>query len=281
MGAWGPKLYQDDVAEDVRDDYKSLLKKGLSDEEATVEIIKNSGAIGDIDDEPVFWFALADCQWKAGRLLPEVKNKAIEWINKGSDQKKWLEESPKEAKVRTRVLADLKKELETEQPEKKQIKIPVITKCEWKIGDVYAFKLQGDLAQEKGLYGKYIVMIKVGERKAAEGHIVPEVYVLRGIFDETPNLNDVNNYEYIKQAYYPSVLKQRPDLVKYRIEFETCSKRVMPIKQLVYIGNLGNELRVIDKDKNFVSDFNRSHLCFWRRFESYIIEIQLRWLNEE
>ena len=31
----------------------------------------------DDEEEPSFWFALADTQWKYGRLLPEVKEKAI------------------------------------------------------------------------------------------------------------------------------------------------------------------------------------------------------------
>ena len=28
MGAWGPKLFQDDIAEDVKDTYIDLLKQG-------------------------------------------------------------------------------------------------------------------------------------------------------------------------------------------------------------------------------------------------------------
>ena len=78
MGAWGPKLYQDDVAEDVRDYYKDQLKRGKTNEEVTNELIEdNYDIIQDEDEAPVFWFALADTQWNLGRLLPSVKEKAL------------------------------------------------------------------------------------------------------------------------------------------------------------------------------------------------------------
>jgi len=92
MGAWGPKFYQDDVAQDVRDEYKELLKIGLSNEEATQKLIKdNHHLINDMDEGPIFWCALADTQWKSGRLLPEVKEKAIQYIEDGKHIKAWLD----------------------------------------------------------------------------------------------------------------------------------------------------------------------------------------------
>lgn len=39
MGAWGPKLYQDDVAEDVRDYYKDQLHRGKTGKEITQDLI--------------------------------------------------------------------------------------------------------------------------------------------------------------------------------------------------------------------------------------------------
>ena len=74
MGAWGTSLYANDYASDIRGDYVDKLKRGKSNEEATQELIKaNQEIMGDIEEEPLFWFALADTQWNYGRLLPEVK----------------------------------------------------------------------------------------------------------------------------------------------------------------------------------------------------------------
>ena len=78
MGAYGTGLYQDDVAADVRDSYINELKKGRDNEEITEELIeKYAGEINDSDDSTVFWLALADTQWKNGRLLEKVKIKAL------------------------------------------------------------------------------------------------------------------------------------------------------------------------------------------------------------
>ena len=39
MGSWGVKLYQSDVADMVRDDYKNKLRAGKSDEETLEEML--------------------------------------------------------------------------------------------------------------------------------------------------------------------------------------------------------------------------------------------------
>jgi len=69
MGATGPQLFADDVAMDVRDAYRELLKQGKSGPEATKKLIRDCREeIEDIDDGPVFWLALAATQWQLGRL---------------------------------------------------------------------------------------------------------------------------------------------------------------------------------------------------------------------
>ena len=80
MGVWGVGLYSNDLTCDVRDTYINYLKLGLCDETAynnTVE--KFSDYFGD-DEEALFWYALADTQWSLGRLSPEAKSKANEFI---------------------------------------------------------------------------------------------------------------------------------------------------------------------------------------------------------
>ena len=61
MGAWGVKLYQNDLAEDIKYEYTEYLREGKTNEEATKELIlKYEGMLEDIDDGPNFWFVLAD-----------------------------------------------------------------------------------------------------------------------------------------------------------------------------------------------------------------------------
>ena len=69
MGAWGTGLYQDDIAMEVREYYQELLKKGISNEESLECVLEAfEEVLEDADDASPFWFALADTQWKLGRL---------------------------------------------------------------------------------------------------------------------------------------------------------------------------------------------------------------------
>ncbi len=81
MGAWGIGLFSDDLACDVRDEFTALIGEGLSAGEATAALVENyRTAIGDPDEGPVFWLALALTQWKIGRLQDEVRDRALSII---------------------------------------------------------------------------------------------------------------------------------------------------------------------------------------------------------
>ena len=91
MGAWGPAIFSDDYACDIRDEYNALLMMGKTNEEATEKLIKSAYSEMELNDdyEATFWFALALTQWKKGRLLEPVKQKALELIDSGRDQQWW------------------------------------------------------------------------------------------------------------------------------------------------------------------------------------------------
>ena len=75
MGAWGTGLYSSDLALDIKDDYIDRLKRGESNEEITQSLINEyQEIINDPEDALEFWFALADIQWKYGRLVSSVIN---------------------------------------------------------------------------------------------------------------------------------------------------------------------------------------------------------------
>ena len=38
MGTWGPKLYEDDLAEDIKNEYEELLEKGKNNRDAIEDI---------------------------------------------------------------------------------------------------------------------------------------------------------------------------------------------------------------------------------------------------
>ncbi|MDO9629975.1 MAG: hypothetical protein Q7I99_08755 [Acholeplasmataceae bacterium] len=203
MGAWGPKIYQDDVAQDVRDEYKELLKTGLSNEDATQKLIKdNHYLINDMDEGPIFWFALADTQWKLGRLLPEVKEKAIQYIEDGKHIKVWFEQDPKLGLKRKTALEELMKQLNTQMPEAKKITPYKYFKNDWNTGDTFAYQLKGEYAKENGLEGRYVIIHKIGdheEKKGIDKDVFPIIYMKITPDTNLPkNLTEVEACEYIR-----------------------------------------------------------------------------------
>ena len=133
MGTSGPKIFQDDFASDIRASYIERLFDGLTNEQATDDLIEKN-ADNDIDERSVFWLSLAATQFEYGRLLEKVKKKALEIIDSGEDLKKWDGN-----KKRAGELQNLKLKLLSKQPkEKKLVKRKTITQS----GDVFSFKLE-------------------------------------------------------------------------------------------------------------------------------------------
>lgn len=295
MGAWGPKLYQDDMAGEVRDYYKDQLHRGKTGKEVTQELIEqNEYAISDPDDAPVFWFALADTQWNLGRLENFVKEQALNHIRNGYDLRRWKTEDPQEAKIRARVLSELEQKLLSPQPAEKKISQYKLYRCEWKIGDVYAYPLDSDYAKEKGLYGRYFLFQKIGETDYHPGHTIPIVWVKITKGDELPtNDEEYDKLEYVQTSvteyedrFLPidgrrpkediaekSKLKYEVDdsgfLPQYRIALINTSKRVIP-KSLVFVGNFQN---INPPKKEFVPHSELSIPSFlWKYFDEIMIE---------
>ena len=82
MGTWNRKLFSNDATCDIRDTYIEFLKKQLTNEEAYKKTYTEFSELFGTDEEPLFWYAMADTQWQLGRLTPEVKEKALSWISR-------------------------------------------------------------------------------------------------------------------------------------------------------------------------------------------------------
>ena len=190
-----------------------------------------------------------------------LKEKALYWIDESVNMLnfKSINTSAKENRIKN--LNGLRAKLLSTQPKVKKITKKRIYKCQWKYGDVFAYRLESDLAKEKGLYGRYFLIQKVDEGEWYPGHIVPIVYVK--ITDDTnlpSNVEEYNKSEYVQTSFteyeyrFCPVDMRRPQediaekskinyqvdeygfLPQYRARLLNTSKRVIPQK-LIYIGN--------------------------------------------
>jgi len=117
MGAWGPGIFDDDFAHDVRADYLERLAAGAQPAAASKAIVKSYGRL-DVDEAPVFWLALAATQWEHGALDAAVKRRALAVIA-GGDSPEWSGN-----KRRAAALAKLAAQLATRPPKPKRPRRP-------------------------------------------------------------------------------------------------------------------------------------------------------------
>jgi len=85
MGSWGPGIFSDDLACDLREEFRELIAEGHSPEEATTKLRDAYTPDDDLGDRTTFYLALAAVQWKAGRLLEPVGDNAFESYSKVLD----------------------------------------------------------------------------------------------------------------------------------------------------------------------------------------------------
>ena len=142
MGASSAKLFDDDLAADIRELFQELLQRGETAASATQALLQNFDDIIDTEEETVFWLALAAVQWEYASLQPNVRNRALKIIANGTDLAHWPNNSELQ-RQRKKILAKLAERLQVPNSKPKQIrlrkKLPL--KCDWKAGEVIAYQL--------------------------------------------------------------------------------------------------------------------------------------------
>lgn len=182
MGAWGPAIFSDDLAQDIRGEYNTLLSVGKSNAEAEQLLMSYYSVILNCDDEEedVFWFALALAEWNKGRLSELAKENALNALKRGRDLKRWVK-NEKEYQQRKTVLQKLEKTLTSPQPPEKKVKKPMMRRCPWKEGSLLAYRISMNPQLVKSpVYKKYVLIRVIRVNKE------PVSKILRTeLYDET------------------------------------------------------------------------------------------------
>ena len=270
MGTWGAKLYQDDLAQDIKETYIDMLKQGKDNKEITKKLIEEYVNNLDAEETSIFWLTLSDIQWDYGRLIEEVKEEALKHIKSGENLNRWKEEgTEKEYMERKQVLEELEQKLKSAMPAEKKIRKKKPYICPWEIGDVFAYKLT-----EEG--EKYIACIKVGEGKYGMYDICPIVYVYNKIFDKIPELEELKSVKYLPQGFRPRAYRENYKDIVYKclIGIENSTKKYA--NKFRYIGNSTN-YAIPYNEKHDEIEINNSYLCIVERFRNEQTEIYEEW----
>lgn len=242
MGTWGPGIFSDDLACDLRDEYRDLVADGLSGEEATDRLMQEwQGELNDPDAGPVFWLALAATQWKVGRLEERVKAEALRIISNGSDLLRW-DSSPSLRTKRLAALTKLRREIESPQPAPRRILKRFRPTCEWEIGEVIALRL---------LTGRFVLFRVIAHHSDRWG-TRPVCEFLDWIGDEIPPPERI-----VELRIRPFVARHVDPAEPPILIIGAASAREMPRKRITRLG--------IRTPPHFASDGSGScHWTLWR-----------------
>lgn len=158
MGSWGVGIFQNDIADEIKDCYINKLKSGKNDKEALAETIReNSEMISEDDDKFDFWFALSSITFDYGRITDEIKTTALELIESGDDLKRW--DSKADQRKRSVQLEKLREKLLSETPPPKKVRIIKPTICPWKKNEIYLYKLDSEIYRSTEFYNSYMIIL--------------------------------------------------------------------------------------------------------------------------
>ena len=185
MGTWGVGVFANDIAADVRGEWRDAVLDGAEPEEATQRLVDEfSDALADEDDAPLFWIALAAAQMETGRLQPEVRDRALSIIASGGDVDRWQSEgNVRSARLRVRVLERLAEKLRGPQPAPKRLRRPPVHAVAFDIGDVVAVRSASG--------SREAIVLVVDEYDYPRGHKHPVLEMLIWEAKRRPTVDEV------------------------------------------------------------------------------------------
>lgn len=135
MGTSGPKVFDSDMAADVRSEYRDLVAEGLEGASATDRLLEAySDWADDPDVGPDFWIGLAVAQAEVGRLEERVRDRALAHVDDGADAARFVVKD--QVAARREVLAKVRQTLTGPQKTPTRVRKRPKSICPYEVGDV-------------------------------------------------------------------------------------------------------------------------------------------------
>ena len=222
------------VLGEIKDEYTEHRYAGSTREEAVEKLMNTYRAeleYGEDDDAILFWIGLADAQYAHKELSKEVAEKALQALSADI----LIEWEIAQGDINRRK-ANYEK---APMPEKKFGKPRPKFRCEWAIGDTFAYQMTSDEAKKYGIWGKYILFRKVSEITFC-GTIIPIVTLT--LWDQQPfpkSEEEFSQKPILKVRNGGRCFSPR-DKFEYRAEIIFKSKRQVASIPLTFVGNFAN-----------------------------------------
>ena len=247
-------------------------------------IDQDQSLFGDKEEEPLFWFALADTQWNYGRLLPSVKEKALLFLSKEGELQRWKEHGERQWTEWKGTHNKLKRKLEAQQPPLKKVTKFKLCQCKWHLGDVllisflvacFAYQFSSSYSVDKGFYGRYFSFRKISEDTWWPGHVIPVIQIYGLISDQLLTVDQLMGTDLLS-IIYPN--KSQGHCIKLISE----SNRSVPLSNLTYLGNQIEDDLIPFRDHNYWTGY---YPVGWEsskyntKIEHFVINMYLDWNN--
>lgn len=220
----------------IRRNDTNIMIQGILDD--YIELFEDTDYFGNYT-----WIALAYFQHQIGRLTKQIQNKAIKVIDKELDRYYSIQEPL----LSNNQLVEFKNVILSEMPPKLKVGKPKKFQVNWKDGDVFAFKLDGDIVRrglfekedvfpnllgDYNLMNKYIMVLKIKDYETFYKNICPLVLIFNWYGDEPlKNLDELKKYGFI-----PVWLTEIPWI--YYCSLEEDYEEDFRFDKFEYIGNI-------------------------------------------
>lgn len=220
------------MLEEIKDEYLALRRQGNSRNEATQQLISNYAdeiTKGVDDDGVIFWIGLADAQYYRKEITEEVAKRGIIALDRLAGAGMGIAVGDIERRRNHYAAAPMS--------EKKVGKPRPKFRCQWNIGDTFAYQLRGPRAERYGIAGKYCLFRKVDAYECSDGKLVPAVTV--SLWDREPFPRSTDEFCSVPMLRIEGGGRcgAPKDKYEYRAQFWLENKKQLMNLPLQFVGN--------------------------------------------
>ena len=253
MGMWGRKLYDNDVALDVKDAIEVAYDE--NDEETAINkiIAILNMEYTDDDDKSIAWLVAADRVLRRGTIDVSALYKTV---------------CSGEGNLPDETISFIEEMLRNSDHRKKRRKHRKYCKTSWEVGDVYTYDIAPDYGEVQEFSGYTIGFLCIGYYEYQGKH--PVVYTFRSVH----TMDEIKlNPEIILHGDFWKVCNWSENKYTYRAVLWDEDEKYIPIKHLHYCGH--TDIRPHISDEFVICDLASLPTFLWREIEKGLLRTRL------